>query len=117
MTNLKGTDREVYLPVNFDIDQLPFLRPPGLPVSVLNHPPLIRMEAHSLPPLGSRDARYRIPGEALTVPGTYRLSIRLRSRAEPMYFMRFVGATPEMIRRMMEETLDCHVSTVVFRVE
>lgn len=117
VTNLKGTDREVYLPVNFDIDQLPFLRPPGLPVSVLNHPPLIRMEAHSLPPLGSREARYRIPGEALTVPGTYRLSIRMRSRAEPMYFMRFVGATPEMIRRMMEETLDCHVSTVVFRVE
>jgi hypothetical protein len=117
VTNLKGTDREVYLPVNLDIDQLPFLRPPGLPVSVLNHPPLIRMEAHSLPPLGSRDARYRIPGEALMVPGTYRLSIRMRSRAEPMYFMRFVGATPEMIRRMMEETLDCHVSTVVFRVE
>ena len=30
-TNVKGTDREMYLPVNFDIDPLPHLRPPGSP--------------------------------------------------------------------------------------
>lgn len=117
ITNVKGTDREVYLPVNTDIDQLPFIRPPGLPVSVLNHPPLIRMEAHSLPPLGTRNACYKIPGEVLQTPGWYRLSIRMRSRAEPMYFMRFVGATDEMTRRMMEETADVHPSSVLFRVE
>ena len=28
-TNVKGTEREMYLPVNFDIDPLPHLRPPG----------------------------------------------------------------------------------------
>lgn len=117
ITNVKGTDREVYLPVNTDVDQIPFLRPPGLPVSVLNHPPLIRMEAHSLPPLGSREARYRIPGDRLTIPGWYRLSVRMRSRAEPPYFMRFVEATPEMIRRMTEEIQDCHPYTVTFEVE
>src|SRR5262249_17930736 len=30
-TNIKGTAREMYLPVNFDIDPLPQLRPPGVP--------------------------------------------------------------------------------------
>ena len=30
-TNVKGTDREMYLPVNFDIDPLPHLRPPQSP--------------------------------------------------------------------------------------
>ena len=43
-TNVKGTEREMYLPVNFDLDQLPFLRPPSLPVTTLNHPPFVRME-------------------------------------------------------------------------
>ncbi|HYO25954.1 MAG TPA: multiheme c-type cytochrome, partial [Lacipirellulaceae bacterium] len=54
ITGAKGTDREFYLPVNVDIDPLPFIRPAGQPVSVINHPPFIRMEARSLAPLGSR---------------------------------------------------------------
>lgn len=116
-TNVKGTDREMYLPVNFDVDQLPFLRPAPQPVSVINHPPQIRMEAHSLPPLGSRKAKYNVPADLLCRPGTYRLSIRLRSRLEPMYFMRFCGATPEMMRSMQERTMDFHVHSVVFDVD
>jgi nitrate/TMAO reductase-like tetraheme cytochrome c subunit len=116
ITNVKGTDREMPLPVNIDIDQIPFLRPAPQPVTVLNHPPFIRMEAHSIPPLGSRPAAYRIPGSALTEPGTYRLSIRMRSRGEPIYFMKFVGATEEMIRTMNEKILDVHPYTVTFKV-
>ncbi len=115
-TNVKGTDREMYLPINFDIDQLPFIRPAPQPVSVLNHPPGIRMEAHSIPPLGSRKAKYVIPADLMGEPGTYRLSVRLRSRAEPIYFMRFVEATPEMIRMMNEWIVDAHVQSVVFEV-
>ena len=80
ITHVKGTDREFYLPVNVDIDQLPFIRPSAFPITVMNHPPFIRMEAHSLPPLGSRKAAYRVPGSLLRRPGTYRLSVRLRSR-------------------------------------
>jgi hypothetical protein len=101
-TNIKGTDREMYLPVNFDIDQLPQLRPPGVPTTVLNHPPLVRMENHSLTPLGEKVAAYEVPGRLITKPGKYRLAFRLRSRAEPIYFMRFVGATKEMEQRMNE---------------
>jgi nitrate/TMAO reductase-like tetraheme cytochrome c subunit len=104
-TNVKGTDREMYLPVNFDIDPLPHLRPPQIPTTVLNHPPLVRMENHSLPPLGERVAKYKVPGSLIAKPGTYRLAFRLRSRAEPIYFMRFVRASREMERRMNERML------------
>jgi hypothetical protein len=108
ITNVKGTDREVALPVNVDIDQIPFLRPGAVPVSVLNHPPFIRMEAHSIPALGSKTAKYTVPADRISVPGLYRLDVRMRSRVEPSYFMRFVGSTPEMINRMNHQILDIH---------
>ncbi|WP_404310059.1 multiheme c-type cytochrome [Neorhodopirellula lusitana] len=111
INNVRGTDREAALPLNYSLDQLVFLRPGAVPVSVLNHPPLIRMEAHSIAPLDHRMAKYTIPASAFRVPGSYRLSVRMRSRTEPMYFMRLVGSTPEMMRRMNENMIDiCHSS-------
>jgi nitrate/TMAO reductase-like tetraheme cytochrome c subunit len=107
-TNVKGTDREMYLPVNFDIDPLPQLRPPSIPTTVLNHPPLVRMENHSLTPLGMRQAKYQVPGNLITKPGKYRLAFRMRSRAEPIYFMRFVGATKAMEQSMNERIMSFH---------
>lgn len=103
---LRGTDREAALPVNFSVDQLPFLRPGAVPVTVLNHPPLIRMESHALPPLGTRHVKYKIPAAAFAKPGAYRLSYRMRCRTEPMYFMRQINATPDMIQRMLENMQD-----------
>ncbi|MDB5293886.1 MAG: cytochrome [Phycisphaerales bacterium] len=116
-TNVKGTDREMFLPINVDIDQLPFIRPAGLPISVLNHPPFIRMEAKSIPPLGSRNAAYRVPAGAMKLPGTYKLAVRLRSRAEPIYFMRFCNATRDMEQSMNEWMIDLHPYTVQFEVK
>jgi nitrate/TMAO reductase-like tetraheme cytochrome c subunit len=116
-TNVKGTDREMYLPVNFDIDPLPHLRPPQIPTTVLNHPPLVRMENHSLPPLGERLAQYQVPGNLIAKPGNYRLAFRLRSRAEPIYFMRFVRATKEMEQRMNERMLTFKVNTQELEVK
>jgi hypothetical protein len=115
-TNVKGTDREMYLPINLDIDQLPFIRPAGQPITVLNHPPFIRMEGRSIPPLGSRDAKFRVPGNLMTAPGTYRLAVRMRSRAEPIYFMTFIGATTEMNRAMNEWMVDLHPYSVEFTI-
>jgi hypothetical protein len=115
-TNLKGTDREMYLPINLDFDQLPFIRPGSAPISLLNHPPNVRLEKHSLPPLASRLAKYRIPGKLLRQPGTYRLAVRIRGRSEPMYFMRFVGSTIDMQRSEMEWMTDTHAYTVEFTV-
>jgi hypothetical protein len=116
ITGAKGTDREFYLPINIDIDQLAFIRPAAQPVSVLNHPPFIRMEARSLAPLGVRRVPYKVPGHLLREPGRYRLSFRMRSRTEPLYFMRFCGSTSEMQRAMLEGTLDFHQSSVEFDV-
>lgn len=115
-TGVKGTDREMYLPINVDIDQLPFIRPSGFPITTMNHPPFIRMEAHSLTPLGQRTARYRVPSRVVCEPGRYRLSVRLRSRAEPIYFMRFCRATPEMERTMNERMLNFHQHAFEFIV-
>jgi nitrate/TMAO reductase-like tetraheme cytochrome c subunit len=111
-TNLKGTDREMYLPVNFDNDPLPHLRPPQVPTTVLNHPPTVRMENYSLSPLEEKSANYVVPGNAIKKPGKYRLAFRMRSRAEPIYFMRFVGATKEMERRMNERMMNFHIFAV-----
>lgn len=116
-TNVKGTDREMYLPVNFDIDPLPHLRPPQIPTTVLNHPPLVRLENHSLPPLGEKRASYQVPGNLIKKSGKYRLAFRLRSRAEPIYFMRFVRAAKEMERRMNERMLSFKASTVELEVK
>ncbi len=115
-TNLKGTDREMYLPVPFEQDQIPYIRPATTPNSVMNHPPFIRMEQRSIPPLGQRKARYVVPGAQLSSPGTYRLAVRLRSRAEPIYFMEFCNATTEMIREMNAQIADIHPYTVEFEV-
>lgn len=115
-TGVKGPDREMYLPVNVDIDQLPFLRPGNIPFSVMNHPPFIRMEQKSIPPLGHKMAHYKIPGRLLCKRGTYRITVRMRSRMEPIYFMKFCEATPEMTRRMIEQTIDIHRYTVEFNI-
>jgi len=106
----------MYLPVNFDIDQLPMLRPAPQPVSVMNHPPLVRMESRSIPPRGERKAEYTIPASAFEKAGKYKLSVRMRSRAEPIYFMKFVGATVEMEQAMNEWMLDIHPYSVEFEV-
>jgi hypothetical protein len=107
----------MYLPVNFDIDPLPHLRPPQIPTTVLNHPPLVRMENHSLAPLGEKQAKYQVPGNLITKPGKYRLAFRMRSRAEPIYFMRFVGATKEMERHMNERMLSFKAYTAELEVK
>ncbi|HEY3568269.1 MAG TPA: multiheme c-type cytochrome [Thermoanaerobaculia bacterium] len=115
-TNLKGTDREMYLPINLDFDQLPFIRPGSAPTSLLNHPPNARMEKHSIPPLGSRTAKYKVPGDRLKKPGTYKLAVRLRGRTEPMYFMNFVDSTVDMKRAENEWVTDTHSYAVTFDV-
>src|SRR4051812_12044796 len=115
-TNVKGTDREMYLPINLDFDQLPFIRPGGTPSSVNNHPPNVRMEKHSIPPLAHRTAHYKVPASKLTKPGKYRLAARIRGRTEPMYFMDFVFATTDMERSENEWVTDTHQYAVAFEM-
>jgi hypothetical protein len=116
-TNLKGTDREMYLPINLDFDQDPFIRPGGAPTSILNHPPNARLEKRSIPPLGSRKAQYKVPAGKLTKRGRYKLVVRIRGRTEPIYFMNFVFATTEMKRTENAWVTDTHAYTVAFDVQ
>jgi Cytochrome c554 and c-prime len=115
-TNVKGTDREMYLPINLDNDQMPFIRPGNAPTSLLNHPPFARLEKHSIPPLVTRVAKYHIPGNKLTKPGKYKLAVRLRGRTEPIYFMNFVASTIDMKRSENEWVTDTHKYAVEFDV-
>ena len=108
----------MYLPVNFDIDPLPFLRPPQVPTTVLNHPPLVRMEHHSSRRRWVRsDAKYHVPGRPDQKPGKYRLLSRMRSRAEPIYFMSFVGSTRDMEQSMNERIMNFHAFAVEVEVK
>ena len=94
ITGAKGTDREFFVPVNIDIDQLPFIRPGD---AADHRCSIIRRSFAWKASRWRRSVRarvpYRVPGELMREPGTYRLSFRMRSRTEPMYFMRFCDST------------------------
>jgi hypothetical protein len=74
------------------------------------------MEKHSIPPLATRTAHYKVPADKLTKPGTYRLAVRIRGRTEPMYFMDFVFATTDMERNENEWVTDTHQYAVAFEM-
>ncbi|HVR96882.1 MAG TPA: cytochrome C, partial [Thermoanaerobaculia bacterium] len=75
-----------------------------------------RLEKHSIPALGSRVAKYKVPAEKMKKAGTYRLAVRIRGRTEPMYFMQFVGSTDDMKRAENEWVTDTHSYVVSFQV-
>ena len=58
-----------------------------------------------------------MPGRLITKPGKYHLAFRMRSRAEPIYFMRFVGATKAMEQSMNERIMDFHAFPVEVEVK
>jgi hypothetical protein len=66
------------------------------------------MENRSLTPLGEKLVTYQVPGNLIKKPGKYRIAFRMRSRAEPIYFMRFVRATKEMEQSMNERIMNFH---------
>ncbi len=53
-----------------------------------------------------------MPGNLITKPGKYSLAFRMRSRAEPIYFMRFVGSTKDMEQSMNERIMNFHAFAV-----
>ena len=76
-TNVAGTDREMFLPVNVGRRSVAVHSSRRACRSrCSNHPPLVRMEAKSIPPLGCRNANYSVPASLMTEPGVYKLSVR-----------------------------------------
>ena len=66
--------------------------------------------------VGHRMEKYKVPKEAITKPGKYILQSRFRSRAEPIYFMKFVGATEDMEQAINEWMIDIHPNAVEFEI-
>ena len=77
----------------------------------------VRWYANQALALSTRNANYSVPGHLMKKPGKYKLAVRLRSRAEPIYFMRFVFATKEMEQAMNEWMIDIHPYAVEFEVK
>ena len=65
----------------------------------------------------ARDVHYTIPAAALSKPGKYKIQSRMRSRAEPIYFMKFVGATVDMEQSINEWMIDIHPQAAEFDVK
>lgn len=114
-----GSDHEMLLPL--PPNWLSHLATPtGSSLSApfsLSRPLLIRPEPQSIPPLGNVNARFRIPASALSQPGRYRLSARMRHQSSAIHYMNMCRATPEMTRNMLEGSLDFHQQSFEFDVK
>ena len=60
---------------------------------------------------------YKVPAKLITKPGKYTLQSRFRSRAEPIYFMKFVGATVDMEQSINEWMIDIHPYAAEFEIK
>ncbi len=119
-TGFKGPDREWFVPVNVSFGLngvLPQARPGAQPTTLINGAPFVRMEIRALAPNETRPAKYSIPGHLFKKRGKYKLASRLRYRAEPISFMKWIGATPEMIMRLNQGMVDINPYTIEFRVD
>jgi hypothetical protein len=58
-----------------------------------------------------------VPGNLITKSGKYQLAFRMRSRGEPIYFMRFVGSTKQMEQSMNERIMNFHAFAVELDVK
>ena len=106
----------MYLPINLDFDQLPFIRPGGTPSSLSTILPSRAWRSTASRRWLPASAHYKVPAEKLTKPGTYRLAVRIRGRTEPIYFMDFVFATTDMKRAENEWVTDTHHYAVAFEI-
>ena len=67
------------------------VHPAGGGADIGAEPPAVHPHGAAQHPAARRaEASYKVPGGLITKPGKYKLAVRLRSRAEPMYFMKFV---------------------------
>jgi nitrate/TMAO reductase-like tetraheme cytochrome c subunit len=82
--NLRGGERDQVLPSNSSLDVLPFVRPSTNSTVLTGQPVQARVHRQGIPPLSSRWANYKVEGTALTGPGTYSGTVRLKSAMVPV---------------------------------
>ncbi|MAG57418.1 MAG: cytochrome C [Planctomycetes bacterium] len=81
---IRGGEREQVLAVNQSLDPLPFLRPEAFSSVLTGRPSDARIHKLSIPPLGTRTARYTVHPKKVAGPGDYRASIRLKAAMVPV---------------------------------
>jgi hypothetical protein len=75
--NVRGSEREQVLAVNFSPDPLPFLRPDRRPTVLTGRTIGARIHKKGIEPLGHRTASYSVSGDELSGPGPYTINVKL----------------------------------------
>ena len=81
--NIRGTVRERIIPIPYPIITIPFVRPSIQSLVFSGEPTTERVHRKGIEPLGTRWAKYKIKGKALTGKGTYKARIELKAAMVP----------------------------------
>lgn len=82
--NLRGSEREQVLPVNFSPDPLPFLRPESRPTGIYGRPRSTRKHKQVLLPGARRFATYEVARDQLTGRAPYTVDVELVAQMVPV---------------------------------
>ena len=75
--NVRGSEREQVLALNFSPSPLPFLRPSRFSATLTGRPGGARIHKKNIVPLGARRGEYSIKGKNLTGQGMYFVNVKL----------------------------------------
>jgi len=89
--NVKGGEREQVLPANFSVTPLPFSRPSTVATVLTGRPQDVRIHKLGIVPLGSRWAKYKVKGRALTGKGPYQANVKLVAAMFPVNLVNAVA--------------------------
>ncbi|HKI96059.1 MAG TPA: hypothetical protein VJ992_12305, partial [Gemmatimonadales bacterium] len=82
--DLVGGEQERVLAVDRSLDPLPFVRPPTSSAILTGRPGAARIHRVGIPPLGGRDADYRVAASQLTGKPPYTADVRLVAGMVPV---------------------------------
>lgn len=82
--NIRGGEREQIIGINHSLDTLPFIRPSTNSAILKGQPGDVRIHRMSLPPKTSRTGKYSIDKNLLSGPGSYEISIEMKSAIVPV---------------------------------
>mgnify|MGYP003967331579 FL=1 len=75
VTNSRGGEREVVIPVPYPVTTIPFLRPTTRSLILTGESPVERINRRSIAPLDHKWAEYTVDGDLLTGKGPYKAKI------------------------------------------
>ena len=82
--NLRGSEREQVLAVNYSPDPIPFIRPTTFSSVLTGNPGAARKHKQGIPPHGHRWAKYRVKSSALNGNGPYKIQVQFKAAMVPV---------------------------------